>query len=61
VPLQVAVPDRIAVEVMLEPGAKMSTQSPTFEKELRASDEVEDATVIAEGALAGDFVQASAA
>ena len=46
-------------EVMLEPGAKMSTQVPMLEKEERASVEVDEATVIAAGTRARVLVQAS--
>ena len=44
---------------MASPGAKISTQIPTFEKSLSLSRYVEDATVIAFGARAGEWSQAS--
>jgi hypothetical protein len=45
-------------EVMLEPGAKMSTQVPKLENEERASVLVVEPTVSAFGARAGDTLQA---
>ena len=45
---------------MFEPGAKMSTQGPTFEKPERASVMVDEATVVAVNSPAGDLVHASA-
>ena len=45
-------------EVMLWPGAKMSTQVPQLENDARESTDVDAATVIASGALAGDRKQA---
>ena len=47
-------------EVMLEPGAKMSTHVPKLEKDERASVIVVDPTVIALGSRAGEELQASA-
>lgn len=60
------VPDRDAIrvvlpmnaEVMLCPGAKMSTHVPQLENDARLSTEVDAATVMASGALAGDRVHA---
>ena len=46
-------------DVMLLPGAKMSTQVPKFENEERASVVVVDPTVIALGARAGETLHAS--
>ena len=46
-------------EVMLEPGAKISTQVPKFEKDERASVLVVEPTVMALATRAGDEVQAS--
>jgi hypothetical protein len=46
------------VEVMLLPGAKMSTQVPKFENDERASLVVVEPTVIAFGARAGETLQA---
>src|SRR5205085_12013178 len=43
---------------MFEPGAKMSTHEPKLEKLERASDDVDDATVIASGARAGEPLHA---
>ena len=48
------------VEVMLEPGAKMSTQVPKLENEERASVFVVDPTVSALATRAGDELQALA-
>ena len=45
---------------MDEPGAKMSTHEPKFEYEARVSVESVAPTVMADGALAGDAVHASA-
>jgi hypothetical protein len=45
-------------DVMLEPGAKMSTQVPKLENEDRASVLVVEPTVIAGAARAGEAVQA---
>ena len=45
---------------MEEPGAKMSTQVPKFEKDERASVEVVEPTVMAAATRAGDCVHASA-
>ena len=45
-------------EVMLEPGAKMSTHVPKLENEERASVLVVDPTVTALGTRAGDELQA---
>ena len=47
-------------EVMLEPGAKISTHVPKLEKDERASVIVVDPTVIALGSRAGEELQASA-
>lgn len=47
-------------DVILEPGAKMSTHVPKFENDERASVMVVEPTVMAFGARAGDCVQASA-
>ena len=47
-------------EVMLDPGAKISTQVPKFEKDDRASVVVVDPTVIALATRAGDELQALA-
>ena len=47
-------------EVMLEPGAKMSTQVPKLENEERASVLVVAPTVLADETRAGDAVHASA-
>jgi hypothetical protein len=47
-------------EVMLLPGAKMSTQVPKFENDERASVIVVAPTVIAFGTRAGEELQASA-
>ena len=56
VPLSVAVAVSLVrqVERMLEPGAKMSTTLPKFEKDDRTSVRVEDPTVIASPTRAGD-------
>lgn len=62
------VPDSVAVAVgevwyaerMPEPGANRSRQEPQFENDDRASDEVVDPTVSADGSDAGDALQASA-
>jgi hypothetical protein len=48
------------VEVMLEPGAKMSTQVPKFENEERASVMVVEPTVSAAATRAGDELHALA-
>ena len=45
--------------VIALPGAHMSTQGPWLEKEDLASDDVDEATVIAVGSDAGEAVQAS--
>jgi hypothetical protein len=45
-------------EVMLLPGAKMSTQVPKFENDERASVVVVEPTVIAAGARAGETLHA---
>jgi len=55
----VAVSEVAQAEVMDEPGAKMSTHVPKFEKDERASVEVVEPTVIAAATRAGDCVQAS--
>ena len=47
-------------EVMLDPGAKMSTHGPKLEKDETVSDEVVEPTVIADGVLDGEKLQASA-
>ena len=49
-----AVVEPIQADVMLEPGAKMSTQVPVFEKVDRASVLVVDPTVMALTARAGE-------
>ena len=62
------VPDHVAVvvglpiidDVMLTPGAKMSRQVPQLENDARASVEDDAPTVMAEGALDGDELHASA-
>jgi hypothetical protein len=56
VPLIVAAApvDPIQAEVMLEPGANRSTQEPTFEKVESKSLFVDEPTVRADGALAGE-------
>ena len=54
----VAVSLVLHAEVMLLPGAKMSTQVPKFENEERASGVVVEPTVIAAGARAGETLQA---
>src|ERR1051325_4204016 len=56
----VAVSDVSHAEVIEEPGAKMSTHVPKFEKEERASVEVVEPTVIAAATRAGEEPQASA-
>src|SRR4029434_10411142 len=48
------------VDLMLEPGAKMSTQVPKLEKDDRASLLVVEPTVMAAGTRAGEEVQAVA-
>ena len=48
------------VEMMPEPGAKMSRQAPKFEYEARASFDPVAPTVNAEATRAGDCVHASA-
>src|SRR5690348_4676965 len=45
-------------EVMFSPGAKMSTQLPKLENDARASVLVVAPTVMADGVLAGDTLQA---
>jgi hypothetical protein len=47
-------------DVMLEPGAKMSTHVPKFENEERASLLVVEPTVLAEATRAGDALHALA-
>ena len=54
----VAVSLVLHVEVMLLPGAKMSTHVPKFENDDRASVVVVEPTVIAAGARAGDTLHA---
>src|SRR3712207_9173664 len=54
----VAVSEVAHAEVLEEPGAKMSTQVPKFEKEERASLEVVEPTVIAAAVRAGETLQA---
>lgn len=54
-----AVDDPIHGAVISEPGAKISTHDPKFEKELLTSFLVVAPTVIACGDPAGDCVQAS--
>ncbi len=56
----VAVVEVCQADVMPEPGANTSRQVPQFEKDERASVDVVEPTVIADGARAGDWVQASA-
>ena len=62
VPLMVLVAEfpPIQAEVMLLPGAKMSTQLPKFEKDERASFWVVEPTVIASGVRAGEPLHALA-
>ena len=55
----VAVSEVFHVEVIDEPGAKMSTQVPIFENDDRASEEVVEPTVKAPEARAGEKLQAS--
>ena len=50
----------VIAETMLEPGANTSTQVPQFEKLDLVSNCVLAPTLIALGALPGEFVQASA-
>jgi hypothetical protein len=61
VPFHVAVAVSLVfnAEVMLLPGAKMSTQAPKLEKDERASALVVAPTVIAVGSLAGEKLHAS--
>lgn len=56
VPLMVATSLALPIQadLMLEPGANKSTQAPTFEKSESLSTLVEEPTVIADGALAGE-------
>ena len=56
VPLQVAVAVSLPIiaDLIAEPGAKTSTQEPKLENEERASDEVDEATVSAALARAGE-------
>ena len=56
----VAVLDVYQAEVMLEPGAKRSTQVPKFENEERASLLVVEPTVFAAATRAGEPLQALA-
>ena len=56
----VAVGDVWYAERMPDPGANTSRQEPQFENDDRASDEVVDPTVSADGSDAGDALQASA-
>ena len=56
----VAVSLVLQAEVMLEPGAKMSTHVPKLENEERASVLVVDPTVTALGTRAGDELHAFA-
>ena len=55
-----AVLDVCQADLILEPGAKISTQPPQLLKLLLLSDEVEEATVIAVSSEAGDELHASA-
>eukprot|EP00128_Syssomonas_multiformis_P010293 Colp12_sorted_trinity150504_noHs@10415 len=52
--------DPIQAEVMPEPGAATSTHGPQLEYEAPLSDDVVAATVIASGALEGEYLHASA-
>src|SRR5215212_4511450 len=54
----VAVSDEAHAEVIEEPGAKMSTHVPKFEKDERASELVVEPTVMAAGVRAGETLQA---
>ena len=56
--MALAVDDPIQAEVMLEPGAKMSTHGPKLENDDLASADVVAPTVTASGSPAGDVKQA---
>ncbi len=56
----IAVGEEMPADVMDWPGANRSTHRPQLENDARASDKVEAATVIALGALEGEYEHASA-